>query len=244
MIRQASYADKAALRDIWGAAFHEDTSYTAFIIDHCLKLGTVYWHPRGLACLTLFPVLLFCGERGKYMEGRYVYGVATHPSTQRKGYSSLLLEHVSDLFPFLLLFPASDALSAFYKARGFGQTVNVPEPILSVQKSTPPEDIVFPGVADPDRYKFYLESAAVFGNAFVWPEEMFSFACEECLFRDGSIGPDRLSYPHQTGREEKLFISSPGTLNKNCNKGLVRFSEKKDARKYIPDASFFALPLD
>lgn len=235
MIRQASYTDKAALQNIWGAAFHEDTAYTAFIIDHCLNLGTVYWHPEGLACLTLFPVLLRSGDHKGYTEGRYVYGVATHPSMQKKGYSSLLLEQISDLFPFLLLFPASDALSAFYKARGFSQTVHIPDAIISAQKSVLPEQA---------RYHYYLRSAAVFGNAFVWPAGMFSFACEECLFRGGSIGPDRLMYPHPTGWEEKPFISSPKTLNMSRNQGLIRFRQKEDARNYIPDNSFFALPLD
>ena len=101
MIRQASYTDKAALQNIWGAAFHEDTAYTEFIIDHCLNLGTVYWHPEGLACLTLFPVLLRSGDHEGYTEGRYVYGVATHPSMQKKGYSQFPYSLYDDIISIL-----------------------------------------------------------------------------------------------------------------------------------------------
>lgn len=83
MIRTASVNDKAALLDIWSAAFGDSADYAEFAVSNCLSLGTVLYHPEGKSCLTLFPLSLH--RKGKSpLNGAYMYGVATHPEQQKK----------------------------------------------------------------------------------------------------------------------------------------------------------------
>jgi hypothetical protein len=174
MIRQASYTDNAVLRDIWGAAFHEDTAFNAFISDHCLNLGTVYCTPRELPAWLFFPFFLRAGSQ-RIQEGRMYMG--GHSSLmQKKRYSSLLLEQISVLFPFLLVFPAS---SHYLPSIKHADSARLYIPWRQILPK-----IRFAGSG---KVSLLPPSAAGFWKCFCMAGRNVSFACDECLFRGGSL---------------------------------------------------------
>ncbi len=128
MIRKANDQDKTALREIWSAAFNDPLSYADFVIEHCLKLGTVLFDDRGRSFLTRFPLTLM--QKGKILlQGFYIYGLATHPVQQGKGFGSLLLTKAVEETPFCLLYPATPELQRFYYNRGFITPVRIPDAV-------------------------------------------------------------------------------------------------------------------
>ncbi|HKM30739.1 MAG: GNAT family N-acetyltransferase [Bacteroidales bacterium] len=240
MIRTASVNDKAALLDIWSAAFGDSADYAEFAVSNCLSLGTVLYHPEGKSCLTLFPLSLH--RKGKSpLNGAYMYGVATHPEQQKKGYSSLLLYHTSKLAKFLVLYPASDTLRSFYAKRGFDVPVSIPAPIEA--GPTPVTDLSKP-VANPldssELYAVYQENALKQKSVFLWSSSLFDYAYRECLFRGGHAQHSHLCYPSLSGSLCKPFVKTE--TNGSFLQGLARFHVRTPGLKQTPP--LFYLPLD
>jgi len=237
VIRKANDRDKTALRDIWSAAFNETPGYAEFVIAYCLTLGTVLYHPDGMSFLTLFPLALH--HKGKrILQGVYVYGVATHPMQQRKGYSTLLLSKASEMAPFLLLFPVTQDLQRFYSKRGFTVKVNVPAPVVRMDLSAEKT----PGRFDPVPFEEYVEDAAQREFTFLWPSSMFDFAYRECLFRDGFVSPPWFCYPMDGEVVCKPYRSDRKIMHASFLPALVRFNAAVPG--FIPADALFYLPLD
>lgn len=204
-VKQATEKDLAALRTIWSAAFCEDAVYTDFVLTNCLNLGIVLWVPAQKSCLTLLPIEYTMPDLA--VKGYYVYGVATHPLSQKKGYSTALLQYATQWSLdngacFLLLTPASKDLETFYRSRSFTFPVKVPVAEFSKER---PSDIPFstnPALNLPKPV-----------NCFIWPEPMYRFACEECAFRGGFATTEALCYPCGEGWEIKsTVLPIPSTL--------------------------------
>jgi len=232
VIRTATVKDKAALQEIWSAAFGDPMDYARFAVENCLTLGTVLYHQEGMSCLTLFPVSLH--RKGKRpLTGAYVYGVATHPSKQKRGYSSLLLYHTSKLAKFLVLYPATEPLHAFYVKRGFDVPVHIPAPLVK-QPFTPTDNT--PGT--PALYADYQADALEQKSAFLWPRSLFDFAYQECLYRGGFAHEGHLCYPSSSEITCKPFLSG----SKTFLGGLARFHVRTSGVRQTPP--LFYLPLD
>jgi len=236
VIRKANHRDQAALREIWGAAFGDGPDYAAFVTAQCLEKGTVLYCPEGRSMLTLFPLsLAFYGKM--MLQGYYVYGVATHPVQQHKGFSSMLLEMAARDAAFLLLFPATAELSRFYRKRGFSTSVSVPAPILAEQSAISPENRL-----QQAPYMTYRERAGQHQYAFIWSEPLFDFAYRECMFRSGLVLPPWFCYP-----AEKRFVCKPYMIPEKP--GTTSFVQAL-GRFLVPvpglheKNSIFFLPLD
>ncbi|HNR27542.1 MAG TPA: GNAT family N-acetyltransferase [Bacteroidales bacterium] len=239
MIRQATAEDRAALLDIWCAAFGDSPDYAAFVIDHCLELGTVLFHPRGMSCMTLFPLTLFSGNK-KLLEGFYVYGVVTHPQQQKMGFASLLLDRARTLAPFLLLYPATQPLQEYYKKRGFDTPVRLPAPLI--RTATGKEHSGAPVRA---LYQEYKKDAEKQEFIFVWPFSMFHYAYQECRFRSGYVLPPHFCYPSE--KENNVVMCKPYAGGGNNDKALflqalAHFHDPVPG--FITEKSLFYLPLD
>ncbi|MFY9116975.1 MAG: GNAT family N-acetyltransferase [Bacteroidales bacterium] len=241
MIRTATVNDKAALRDIWCAAFGDDVSYAGFAVDNCLALGTVLYHPEGMSCLTLFPLTLH--RKGKSpLQGAYVYGVATHPDRQKRGYSSLLLYHASKLAKFLVLYPATEPLKTFYEKRGFTTPLLIPAPATVSAKNAPITDVDrHTALGAEHLFAAYREDGLKQPGVFLWSAPLFDYAYRECLFRGGFAGKEAFYYPGADGLLQcKPYLS--GYTGNGFLEGLARFHTRVPGLHLIPP--LFYLPLD
>jgi GNAT superfamily N-acetyltransferase len=236
VIRKANDQDKTALREIWSAAFNDPLSYADFVIEHCLKLGTVLFDDCGRSFLTRFPLTLL--QKGKILlQGFYIYGLATHPVQQGKGFGSLLLTKAVEETPFCLLYPATAELQRFYYNRGFITPVRIPD---AVSKTLPA-----PGIQEnrPEfLYKQYLEDATNQDFVFLWPASMFEFALEECLFRKGFVSPPWFCYQDQDEILCKPYISPSGLKDWSYTQGWAMFQDTVPG--FESGKSVFYLPLD
>ncbi|HPJ82242.1 MAG TPA: GNAT family N-acetyltransferase [Bacteroidales bacterium] len=238
MIRKATSNDKTALRKIWCAAFGDDPDYAAFVTDHCLELGTVLYHPGGMSCLTLFPVNIYQRNR-LVLEGVCVYGLATHPLQQKKGFGSLLLARALAGSPFVLLYPATESLQKYYLKRGFDTRVRIPAPLLMSDCKEPN------GQATPDElYSAYKNDAQRQEFAFLWPFSIFNFAFQECLFRGGYVAPPWFCYPSEKDRGVlcKLYKDGGKKDGSSYLHALVHFNVPVPG--FCSEDSIFYLPLD
>lgn len=245
MIRTATVNDKAALREIWSAAFGDDRSYADFVIENCLSLGSVLYHPEGMSCLTLFPLVLH--RKGKKpLKGFYVYGVATHPDKQKRGYSSLLLYHASKLAKFLVLYPATEPLRSFYLKRGFTIPLRIPAPIQrplpTLSDSSNNANISESKTLSADLlFSAYQEDALRQKSVFLWSEQLFDFAYRECAFRGGHANKDHFCYPD----EDDTWVCKPFVSGEKTHpfvEGLARFHGWFPGVQHTPP--LFYLPLD
>lgn len=238
MIRKATSDDKTALRQIWCAAFGDDPDYAAFVTDHCLELGTVLYHPGGMSCLTLFPVSLYQRNR-MILEGVCVYGLATHPSQQKKGFGSLLLTRALAGSPFVLLYPATKNLQKYYLKRGFDTPVRISAPVMMVDCKAPHGQ-----APSEELFAAYKNNAQRQEFAFLWPFSMFNFAFQECQFRRGYVVPPWFCYPSETDRGVlcKLYMEGGEKDGSPYLCALVHFNVSVPG--FCSDDSIFYLPLD
>ena len=223
MIRKATSNDKIALRQIWCAAFGDNLDYAAFVTDHCLELGTVLYHPGGMSFLTLFPITLYHRNK-RIMAGVCVYGLATHPLQQNKGFGSLLLARALAGPPFVLLYPATEDLQKYYLKRGFDTPVRIPAPLMMSDCKGPHGQ-----ARSGELYATYKDDALRQEFAFLWPLPIFNFAFQECLFRGGYVVPPRFCYPSET---------DPGVVCK-----LFKGVGKKDGSSYLRALAYFNVPV-
>ncbi|HHV03884.1 MAG: GNAT family N-acetyltransferase [Bacteroidales bacterium] len=237
MIRKANDQDKAALRDIWCAVFDDTLDYAAFVTDHCLKLGTVLYYPEGLSFLTLFPLTLhFKGKN--ILQGAYLYGVATHPRRQRKGFGSMLLARASEIAPFLLLYPATHDLQHFYHKRGFDVPVHIPSPV--VRTNLPDRPSPHHPAAAP--YTEYIADAGKQDYTFLWSPSLYDYAYRECLFRGGYVMSPWFCYPQDGNVVCKPYMNTGLTTNASYLRALVRFNITVPG--FRSENALFYLPLD
>jgi len=236
VIRKANEQDKTALREIWSAAFKDPLSYADFVVDHCLKLGTVLYDERGRSFLTCFPLSLL--KKGQILlQGFYIYGLATHPCRQGKGFGSRLLARAVRDSSFCLLYPATSELQRFYHKRGFITPVRIPA-ALSRQLAVPDFQEIQPELI----YHQYVEDANHLDFVFLWSSSMFKFALDECLFRKGFVSIPWFCYPEDGQTHCKLFLSpdDPGAFS--YTKAWGMFKERVPG--FEPEKSIFYLPLD
>jgi GNAT superfamily N-acetyltransferase len=236
VIRKANEQDKPALREIWSAAFHDPLSYADFVLDHCLKLGTVLYDDRCSSFVTRLPLTL--QQKGvTLLQGFYIYGLATHPTQQGKGYGSRLLARAVENTPFCLLYPATSELQRFYRIRGFTTPVRIPGAVSG--------QIYVTGIQEtrPERfYRQYLEDAGNQDFVFLWSASMFAFAWDECLFRKGFVSPLGFCYPEDGKRLCKPFLSPKGSEKWSYTQGLGMF--QVPVPEFETGKSVFYLPLD
>jgi GNAT superfamily N-acetyltransferase len=114
------------LKQIWMACFGGGEGYTDYIFaglippERILAMTGEGGEPVAMLCLQ--PFTYRCGMRTA--NGEYIYGVATAPEHQGKGYSTALLEECHRLLAargtaLSVLVPASESLFGFYGARGY-----------------------------------------------------------------------------------------------------------------------------
>jgi GNAT superfamily N-acetyltransferase len=236
VIRKANEQDKPALREIWSAAFNDPLSYADFVLDHCLKLGTVLYDDPGRSFVTLFPLTL--QQKGiTLLQGFYIYGLATHPAQQGKGHGSRLLTRAVENTPFCLLYPATSELQRFYRKRGFTTPVRIPGAVST--------QISLPDVQDtrPERfYRKYLKDAGDQDFVFLWSASMFAFALGECFFRKGFVSPPWFCYPENGQMLCKPFLSPKGSEKRSYTHGWGMF--QVNVPEFDPGKSILYLPLD
>jgi len=236
VIRKASEQDKTALREIWSAAFKDPPVYADFVTQYCLKLGSVLYDDQGRSFITLFPLTLI--KEGKVLlNGFYLYGLATHPSQQGKGFGSRLLSRAVENTSFCLLYPATSELQIFYHKRGFTTPVRIPEPVIQ-NKTVPGVTAINPKVL----YGQYLKDARKQKFVFLWPEPMFHFALEECLFRKGFVIPPWFCYPEEGQVLYKPYAHVKELLVDSYLQGWGFFKDKVPGLE--TEESIFYLPLD
>lgn len=237
MIRRATPSDASALQTIWAAAFADATEYPAHILQTCLTLGTVIYDPQAQSFLTLLPLLLQTPEG--VLPGSYVYGVATHPLQQGGGHATRLLAYAAHLAlkmrqHFLLLFPATPSLQAFYKQRGYEDTVQVPAAALLSAEQLPP--------IAPFSLAQYNQTAAEMPFAFCWPEPLLQFVRLECLWRGGFATQNAFCYPAEAAMPPKWEVKGAALKGPLQTARVCWLKEKPHG--YDTGGSWFAFPLD
>ncbi len=171
------------------------------------------------------------------MQGFYIYGLATHPGQQGKGFGSRLLAYALEDAPFYLLYPATPELQRFYHKRGFTTPVRIPDAVS--------RKLTVPGVQDIHSkllYRQYLENAGNQDFVFLWSAPLFDFAIGECFFRKGFISPPFFCYPEEDQVLCKPFLSAANSGEYSYLHGRAKFNVPFPG--FDTEKSTFYLPLD
>ncbi len=114
-------SDEAMLHLIWKACFGDSDTYIEAFLRFISKEGALYILEEDGQIVSMLS-LLPCYYKGTE-HAQYMYGVATIPRMQHKGYSSKLMQEVITICKkkgeMVLLVPSRDELIPFYEKQGF-----------------------------------------------------------------------------------------------------------------------------
>ena len=171
------------------------------------------------------------------MQGFYIYGLATHPRQQGKGFGSGLLAYALEDAPFYMLYPATSELQRFYYKRGFTTPVCIPGPV-----SRQPAELNARKIPSKLLYRQYKEDAGNQDFVFLWSAPMFDLAFEECVFRNGFVSSPFFCYPEEGQVLCKPFLSAADPQEYSFVQGWAQF--RVPVPGFEPEKSIFYLPLD
>ena len=192
-IRYADESIQPALKQIWKECFGDADAYIDFYFNNRFTDKNMLVYCIGkepVSMLSLLPVTLHDGDNR--LAAAYIYGVATTPKYRGHGYAGRLLAEAyhREKKP-LLLQPADEKLSEYYKARGFLEAFRMQEYSLelpAVQAAGFPEkeeQRYWLLTVTPVEYKA-IRDREFAGDGYVeWDEAAVAYALLENDFCDG-----------------------------------------------------------
>ncbi len=124
-LRKTAPADLPQLKALWALCFGDTEAEIDSFFTLCYPDALGFCAEEDgsiLAAAYALPQTLVCGEQS--LRAAYLYAVATAPAHRRQGTCRALLTYAENTlrkryFDVLTLFPASDALRAYYETLGF-----------------------------------------------------------------------------------------------------------------------------
>ena len=197
MIRTATHCDIAALRELWTEVFNDSPLFldrffgNLFVPDNCLVAER-----GGQIASMLFLLKATASRQQGDCPLRYVYACATHPDFREKGLMGQLLEaavQLADKEGFgLILIPASEPLSRYYKRFGFTLETALYRcsypPLKATNAATGWERA---DISDMPRLVAALQGIRVVllgkKNAVLWPDAHIKIVLEELQTQGGEL---------------------------------------------------------
>lgn len=125
-LRQAKDEDIDKLKSLWQECFGDEMEYINLYFDNLYKNEYCYVAVQGqtICSMQMFLPATLKNKKGRNINGRYVYAVATNPDFRGKGIMRKLEEFAkedvkSKGIEFLTLVPASQSLFNLYKEIGY-----------------------------------------------------------------------------------------------------------------------------
>ena len=179
--------------ELWEECFHDSREYIRFYLkNRFTEENMLVFHEDGkiVSMASFLPVEIRCRE--KYVEGRYVYAVATRKAYRNRGYARKILAYAKEKYKEpLILQAASEELKEFYQEIGFREISQKKEEerkiaryerALGAAEISTKTDITEP---TPKRYK-ELRDAYFESEGYVkWSEDAVAYAIEENAFVGG-----------------------------------------------------------
>ena len=133
----AKTEDLKPLKTLWKLCFGDTDQFIDFYFknrDWKSEVAALRVADQIVSMLTMISVKLV-GENGESIEASMLYGVATHPEHQKKGFAEKLMELtdqylLSKNVAAVMLVPAGEALFHFYEKRGYETRFFVREALL------------------------------------------------------------------------------------------------------------------
>ncbi len=210
MIQFAEKSMVPALKEIWRRCFGDEEGYISLYFDRRFRPEeTLVYLNHGLpvGMLAMLPCEIVT-DRGT-VASRYVYGVATLPEYQGRGYSSALLEYAHRWMRkheilVSVLVPAEESLFQFYRKRGYLPTFSVRqvrlsrEEILHLAQQGPAlqKPLTLEEVTAKEFYALREEFFSRQGLFVRWDEQALSYVMEENQFQEGKILRFSTDYGH------------------------------------------------
>lgn len=137
-LRLAQADEIARLKEVWKLCFGDEDQYIDFFYQNRFneRNTAVLADDKIIAAmLTMLPMKL--KQPGKEtVNAAMIYGVATHPGYQKRGFSSKLLHYSSRILmekgiPVSVLVPAEESLFEFYRKQGYQEAFYIREAVLA-----------------------------------------------------------------------------------------------------------------
>lgn len=104
---------------LWREAFGDTREDIEFFLDNCENKSVLCYYKNDELLSMLFLVdCIVNGERYKY-----IYAACTKKSARKSGIMTELLDFAKECYSKILLIPADNELSEYYKKRGFTQKI-------------------------------------------------------------------------------------------------------------------------
>ncbi|MFR9661673.1 MAG: GNAT family N-acetyltransferase, partial [Rikenellaceae bacterium] len=114
--------DEAQCKTLWAEVFGDESAFIdEFIMHHYSRKGMLSMVNRENNLLSMLHIIPFTSELGRCA---YIYGVATHPAAQKRGYSTKLMQAAMEIiksegYAFAALIPSQEWLHGYYARFGF-----------------------------------------------------------------------------------------------------------------------------
>ena len=136
--RLAKKEDLKQLKIMWKLCFGDTDQFIDFYFqnrDWAAEVAVLAVDDELVSMLTMMPVKMM-GENGDTNDASMLYGVATHPDHQKKGYAEKLMEFADQYLLLMgvvvtVLVPAGEELFAFYRKRGYETRFSLREAVLT-----------------------------------------------------------------------------------------------------------------
>lgn len=124
----ADRSDLIEIREIWEDKFPADEEYQQIMFSQVMPLCTNYivksCTDAIISVISLMPMRFINEQKGVFLNGWYMFGVATRSCFEGKGYASRLINHAisnleRDNYSFIFERPANQELTSFYLKFGF-----------------------------------------------------------------------------------------------------------------------------
>lgn len=113
--------DGEQIKEIWQTCFGDEEEYIQFYLAHRMNrenMLVIYEDGKIVSMASFLPIQYLC--RGKYLDARFVYAVATLPEYRRRGYAAQILRFAAQKYDEpLILAPAEESLMQYYEKLGF-----------------------------------------------------------------------------------------------------------------------------
>lgn len=192
-IRFAHFEEFPKLIDIWKICFHDTDRAAANIFMNLQKPENILLliidnKPVSMLSICKFKLTTPTNK----CKGAYVYGVATLPEFQGKGYSTVLLEEAGKLlahrgFSCAVLVPANEELFKFYKKRGYETAFNLNKASFNVDEICDGEKYSLTPIS-PERLISIRDACFSDSRMFVrWDKDYLAYITKESEFYGGGV---------------------------------------------------------
>lgn len=198
LVRFSKRGEFPALTEIWKACFKDTEENTVRIFEKLQKPENILVLPCGgeIAAMLSFREFELTSPENQ-CKAAYIYGVATHPAYQGKGYSTVLLGNAAKLlthrgYACAVLVPAEESLFGFYQKRGFETAFKLNKATVEVCEIKDGESFEFKEI---DVKTFGFTRDEHFGDSKMfacWDDEYLEYiAMESKLSGGGALGFER-----------------------------------------------------